>query len=85
MQPLIVIIVLILLGAAILVIVGMKDRKGADPLETRLAEFAARGESVSLEEIELSQPLSDRIFLPLARKFGEFAIRFTPQNALQST
>ncbi|HEX7973084.1 MAG TPA: type II secretion system F family protein [Anaerolineales bacterium] len=85
MQPLIVIIVLILIGAAVLVIVGMKDRKGVDPLESRLAEFAARGETVSLEEIELSQPISDRIFLPLARKFGEFATRFTPQNALQST
>ena len=38
-----------------------------------------------LEDIEMSQSLSDRIFLPLARKFGEFAQRFTPQNALQET
>jgi tight adherence protein C len=54
-------------------------------LQARLEEFAARGETASLEEIELSQPFTDRVLLPLARKFGEIAIRFTPQNALQGT
>ena len=44
-----------------------------------------RGQSATLEEIELSQPLTERVVFPLARKFGQFAVKFTPQNALQNT
>jgi tight adherence protein C len=81
---LIIIVVLIIFGAVALVVVGMRDASGDDPLQERLAEFADRGETVNLEQIELSQPFSDRVIVPLARKFGEFATRFTPQNAIQS-
>jgi tight adherence protein C len=78
--------VLIALGIiGFLIFIGFRDSQDRDPLQERLAEFAARGETASLEEIELSQPLSERVIIPLARKLGEFAIRFTPQNALQST
>ena len=77
--------VLILIGAIVLVIIGMRESSGEDPLQARLADFAARGEAATLEEIELSQPISERVILPLARKAGEIALRFTPQNALQST
>jgi len=76
---------LIVIGAIILVAIGMRESTGEDPMQARLAEYAARGETATLEEIELSQPLSERVVLPLARKFGEFALRFTPQNALQAT
>ncbi len=81
---LIILVVLIILGAVMMVFVGMRDESGEDPLQDRLAEFAARGETVNLEQIELSQPFSDRVIVPLARKFGQFATRFTPQNAIQS-
>jgi tight adherence protein C len=81
---LIILVVLIIIGAIVLVMVGVRDASGEDPLQERLAEFAARGETVNLEQIELSQPFSDRVVVPLARKFGEFATRFTPQNAIQS-
>ena len=78
--------VLVVVGAVILVIVGLREASNKiDPLEERLLEFASRGEDVTLEEIELSQPITDRIILPLARKLGELAIRFTPQNALKDT
>jgi len=82
--PLIIIGVVILFGAIILIIVGIKSPQGADPLEDRLAEYAARGETVSLEEIELSQPFSQRIIMPIAKKMGEFVMRFTPQNSINS-
>jgi tight adherence protein C len=75
----------VVLGAIILVIVGMRDTRENNPLEQRLAEFAARGEKASLEEIELSQPLTERVIFPTARKLGEIVTRFTPQNALQTT
>jgi len=80
----IIIVVMILIGSVILVIVGIRSPQGVDPLEDRLAEYAARGETVSLEEIELSQPFSQRIIVPIAKRMGEFVMRFTPQNAITS-
>ena len=82
---LIIVVAIIVIGAGVLIVVGMRDASEGDPLQERLAEFAARGEQATLEEIELSQPISERIILPIARRLGEFAIRFTPQNALQAT
>ena len=82
--PIIIIVMLILFGSIILVVVGIKSPQGVDPLEDRLAEYAARGETVSLEEIELSQPFSQRIIIPIAKRMGEFVMRFTPQNAITS-
>ena len=82
---LVIVIAVIVIGAGVLIVVGMRDASEGDPLEERLAEFAARGEQATLEEIELSQPITERVILPVARRLGEFAIRFTPQNALQAT
>lgn len=76
---------LIIILAIVLIVAGMRDSDNADPLQSRLAEFVARGDAISLEEIELSQPISERIIFPIARGFGEFAIRFTPQKAIQDT
>jgi tight adherence protein C len=67
------------------VVIGLRDRRESDPLQQRLAEFAARGETATLEEIELSQPISDRVIIPMARRIGELVTRITPQNALQAT
>jgi tight adherence protein C len=75
----------VILVAVILIVIGMRDVSDADPLLDRLAEYAARGEITDLEEIELSQPLTERIVFPIARKLGELALRFTPQNAIQQT
>jgi tight adherence protein C len=82
---LILIIVILFGGALTLVVVGLRDRSEEDPLEKRFLEYAARGETATLEEIELSQPITERIIYPLAKVFGRIAVRFTPQNALQST
>jgi tight adherence protein C len=81
----IVLLLIVIGGAATLVIIGLREGQRDDPLQSRMAEFAARGETVTLEEIELSQPITERVVYPLARKFGEIAIRFTPQNAIQDT
>jgi len=79
------IVVLVVGGAIALILIGLRESKGEDPLQARLAEYAMRGETASLEDIELSQPISERVIFPLARKFGQIAVRFTPQNALQNT
>ncbi|MDO9129670.1 MAG: type II secretion system F family protein [Anaerolineales bacterium] len=82
----IVIVVLVVIGAAILIIAGLRQPKGdEDPLAARLAEFSERGEVVSLEDIELAQPFSERVILPLARSMGNLSARFTPQHQVEST
>lgn len=82
----IVIAVVIVLCAVALVIIGIRNPQIADEkvLEARLEEFNKRGEVVDLEKIELSRPFVERIIYPLAHAVGELAIKFTPQNALQS-
>ncbi|MFL7892958.1 MAG: type II secretion system F family protein [Anaerolineales bacterium] len=75
----------VVMAAVVLIVIGMRDAGVEDPLQDRLAEFAARGEITDLEEIELSQPLTERVIFPIARKMGKLALRFTPQNAIQQT
>lgn len=75
----------IVIAAVFLIIVGLRSSSEVDVLEERLAEFAMRGETATLEEIELSQTFSERVILPFARRLGEMAIRFTPQNAIVNT
>jgi tight adherence protein C len=82
---LIIFLIVIMGGAIFLVFLGLREAGERDPLQVRLAEFAARGESATLEEIELSQPLTERVIYPMARSFGQIALRFTPQNAIQTT
>lgn len=78
----------LVIGAIALVVVGSKataNKRDGDPLMARLSEFAERGDLVSLEELELSQPFSERVIIPFLQNIGEFSLRFTPQKALEDT
>jgi tight adherence protein C len=80
--------VIVLIGAVAVIIVSLRrNAQGEedDPLQARLAEFIQRGDVASLEEIELSQPFSERVIVPVIRRIGEFSARFTPQKAIQDT
>lgn len=81
--PLIVVAVIII-GAVILVVIGLRNPTGADDsvLQARLEEFSQKNVQVDLEKLEMSQPFTERVIFPMARKLGDIAIRFTPQNAL---
>jgi tight adherence protein C len=83
----IVVVLGVIVGAVVLVVAGIRKSKTQeeDPLAARLAEFSQRGEAVSLEEIELSQPFSERVIMPIIRKMGELSSRFTPQHVLEQT
>lgn len=78
--------VLIVGIAATLVFIGLRNPRSYDEkeLQARLDDFNQRGEAIDLEKIELSLPFTERVIFPMARKLGEVAIKFTPQNALQS-
>ncbi len=77
-------------GAGTLIVVGLRfSRQGqqddSDPVMTRLAEATQRGETVSLEDIELQQPFMERVVVPVIKKIGEISTRFTPQKLLEET
>jgi tight adherence protein C len=78
--------VAVVLGAIILVVIGVRNPMSEDEsiLQSRLEELSQKGVQVNLEKLELSQPFTERVVYPLARKLGELAVKFTPQNALVS-
>lgn len=86
MTPVIIFIVVILGAAIALTVIGLRSTDMVDnrALQNRLEEFSAKGEAVDLRKLELSQPFTERVIYPIARKLGELAIKFTPQNALTS-
>ena len=77
---------LIIALAVTLVIIGIRNPQVQTDrlINERLETISQSSEQIDLEQIEMSQPFSDRVILPIARKLGEFAIRFTPQNWLNS-
>jgi len=79
---------IVLVGAIAVVVFSLRRNTAGeedDPLQERLAEFIQRGDVTSLEEIELSQPFTERVIVPIIRRVGEFSARFTPQKAIQDT
>ncbi len=75
---------IIALIAIILIVVGLRSPNEADQLQSRLQEYSARDRPLTLEELELSQPFSQRVLIPNLRRMGQFASRFTPQASLES-
>jgi tight adherence protein C len=77
--------VLFVIIGVISVSVRQNTQDDEDPLQARLAEYLQSGDVASLEEIELSQPFSERVIIPIVKKIGEISARFTPQKAIQDT
>ena len=77
---------LVIAVAVILVVIGIRNpRAETDRLiDDRLETISQSNEQINLESLELSLPFSERVILPIARKLGDFAINFTPQNWLNS-
>jgi tight adherence protein C len=71
--------------ALVIISILLLRRAEDDPLSTRIDEYAAREEAASIEEIELSMPVTDRIIVPILRKLGEIVTRLTPQSMLEDT
>ncbi len=75
------VIAFVLIVASVLLL----RRAEEDPLGARIDEYAARDEAVSIEEIELSLPVTDRVIVPFLRGVGNFISRFAPQSAMERT
>lgn len=74
-------------GAISLVLVAQNnpESRAEDLLQERLAELTDTDETMTLEELEMSQPFKERILVPLATKVGDLLSKFTPQNVLEDT
>ena len=84
MMSVIGLLVIAVLILAVLAYIGLKDvtrqQEEGDPLQARLAEYLDSGmEITSLEEVELRQPFTERVLLPLARAVGKLALKLTPK------
>lgn len=71
--------------AMVILSILLLRRAETDPLAARIDEYAAREEAVSIEDIELSMPVTDRVIVPILRKLGEIVTRLTPQSMLENT
>ncbi len=85
MTFLIPVIGVVLVIVVVLAVVLLLPRTESDPLTTRINEYASREEIASIEDIELSMPMADRIFVPIMRRLSDFVVRMTPQSALKRT
>ena len=65
-------------------IIALRRAEG-DPLQDRLAEYGARDEAVSLDEVEMSLSFTDRILVPFMRGLANFVAKITPQQMLEAT
>jgi tight adherence protein C len=82
----IVILVSVVAIAIVLTIIGLRSPEFDENrvLNERLDELSQEGAPLELRNLEMSMPFQERVIYPIARRLGEFATRFTPQNAMQS-
>lgn len=71
-------------AAVVLIVIGVSSRNPEDTLQQRLAEYSSREQIVSLEEIELSMPFSERVIVPVLRNLADYVQRFTPKRTLEN-
>jgi tight adherence protein C len=85
MPPLLILLVVAMgVGVVGLIIAGLASSSSSDEVALRLEEFASRSTPVTLEEIELSQPFSQRVIRPILEGLAGFVTRFAPSNALEN-
>ena len=81
--------VVVIGGATMLIIAGLRATRSkdeSDPLMARLEEATQRGDVISsLEQIEMQQPFSQRVIVPLLQRIGDISTSITPQKVLQDT
>lgn len=75
----------LLVVVGVVILIALRSRGSAQSVEDRLNELAALGQSVTLEDLELSQPFSQRVLVPMVEALSKLAQRFTPANTLEST
>jgi tight adherence protein C len=84
MTVVLIVLGLVLVGGLALVILGWSRGRRPDTLEERLADLGTLERPPTLEEIELSQPFTERVLLPLITNLAEFVMRLSPQKSREA-
>lgn len=72
-------------GAVVLVRYGMGASSGTTDIQSRLEEYASRsGSPLTLEEIELSLPFSERIVRPILVNLSKAVSKLSPSKSRES-
>ncbi len=85
MDPLILVIGALGIATVVIVVVGLASSGPSGDVAVRLEEFASRATPLTLEEIELSQPFTQRVVAPILKGLASFITRFTPANTVEAT
>lgn len=85
LSPILLLLLILLIVSAVFFGLLLLRRSEDDPLSARINEYAGRDEQVSIEEIEMSMPLTDRVLLPVVRRVSDFVVRLAPQSMLENT
>ncbi len=86
MDPLIWIVIGGVIVIAIIVIIAalvFAPKTDSADVQIRLEEYATRETPLTLEEIEMSQPFSERIITPILKAIARGVTRFTPKEATE--
>ncbi|TEU14610.1 MAG: type II secretion system F family protein [Anaerolineales bacterium] len=83
MSPVVLIVAMAILGSVVLLFVGVAAPRSSDQVMDRLTEYGGR--TLTLEEIELSQPFSQRIIKPVLEGIAQLLGRLTPQRNIEET
>jgi tight adherence protein C len=83
MDPLILIIGGLGIVTLVVVVWGLASSGPSGDVAVRLEEFASRATPLTLEEIELSQPFTQRVVAPILKGLAGFITRFTPANTIE--
>ncbi len=85
----IIVALVVIVAVALVVAAGVRVARSQDqfdPLMARLEEATQRGDVVtSLEQIEMQQPFTQRVLVPLLQRIGDLSSTFTPQKVLEDT
>jgi tight adherence protein C len=83
MEPMIIItmVVMLAIGGAALIAMGMRSSSASAKIEERLAQYADN--PVSMEELELSLPFSERVLSPMFLRLARSASRLTPRSNVE--
>lgn len=82
------VVLLIVLGLLVvagltLLVVGLVRSYEPQSVDDRLETFATLDRPPTLEEIELSQPFTQRVLVPLLESLSQLSRRFTPQESME--
>ena len=74
----------VLAGLGLVAFGWLRSRRPGTTLEERLEQFGTLERPPTLEELELSQPFSERVLLPLITNLAEFAMRLSPGRSTEA-